>query len=1070
MGSFLGRGGQKVVNLVGHRSASRRRGSSTTMSQITRERMNAQVGPDRPGDVVVMLRRNTTKQKQAGIIGKLLRSRLTVKVRSIRTALMVANEGWEGRKVGCVCCPCACCKAHPARSACAALINILPACLRVSGVATSDIDYVIFVSASNERMAEEHLVRETKNWLNSEGSGDSGGFAAMAKMFADSSASKDQAERHNWMPAERSALLFNAVSEAGLKASDDPSDAIAQIFTLHDTEIVNTIMDAMALNRMGYKCKICCRHLYRRLCDLLRCDLRRACPCFCCFRIGPVGRLRNESDYVDAKALEMMGVSVEGRARSTSGADAAFYHRKSRRGLMVVDSSSDGGGGGGSHARRKLTHQSSRVMARGADDVRDAREENHASETYFDNGAVLYGNACKCCCGPLLRCKRAVITRLRNAVIGSVIVPKMRYVTWSNLQHSGLYHIPRHDHYIHELRSSYGDEVAWFFAFNQHFLDSLLFPAVLGLVVVIVMALYTSVSPPEHHCSGSWWSDAAYEFMWENNIQPGIRQMIEGARAAGNASSLPKHDLPENIAANADLRELARSYVPTPTDEEHKDCICLVCKQMQVIFILLVTLFWGPYFIASWRNRAHELRYRWNIAHKDSRMGSERNPDFRGTAVIEDPVTGEHVPIYPAWKRTVVTILRLAFVFFFFFLWIWIASFVVLLFIMLRAHYDSPAWDMLSMLKDIIHAISIAALGTLLFKGIVGLIIRMENIVELDVKERRETATNIFLDYWNFLVMLLLLALCYFPVARSGLLAHMTTMNKTVVNDYYVSFYGQYPDPENIVAARFRKEQFAGIMVGVVLVSRIFVTLFGTILPLMVQKRRRQMICKSIMSSITRSRQQWKKINEENRERFQKFKKFQKAVETKVSDRMKRGLSKRGMTTTASTNSVGSVDGGAEAPAGAPVESKAAEGKPALLGSASIMEPKSLRGVLRLQKMVRTLRAKRQAAFRRLSLKSADGLVEEGAQDEFNAYGFYNDICVQFGVLLIFSVTAPWTAFVMLLLNVFDLRWRLITLLYGFRAPKPRRTRSVGTWRPTLTYIYFAALVIMPVMVLYTGV
>ena len=74
--------------------------------------------------------------------------------------------------------------------------------------------------------------------------------------------------------------------------------------------------------------------------------------------------------------------------------------------------------------------------------------------------------------------------------------------------------------------------------------------------------------------------------------------------------------------------------------------------------------------------------------------------------------------------------------------------------------------------KDIGHAITIAALGNLIFKGIVGAIVSCENIQNRKNKDALETTTNIAVDFWNFLILLMLMAFVFFPMKNSGLLQH----------------------------------------------------------------------------------------------------------------------------------------------------------------------------------------------------------------------------------------------------------------------------------------------------------
>ena len=47
--------------------------------------------------------------------------------------------------------------------------------------------------------------------------------------------------------------------------------------------------------------------------------------------------------------------------------------------------------------------------------------------------------------------------------------------------------------FVHEIRTSYGEEIAWVFAFNRHFLLHLIFPALLGLLITVIEIIYMLV-------------------------------------------------------------------------------------------------------------------------------------------------------------------------------------------------------------------------------------------------------------------------------------------------------------------------------------------------------------------------------------------------------------------------------------------------------------------------------------------------------------------------------------------------------------------------------------------------
>ena len=52
--------------------------------------------------------------------------------------------------------------------------------------------------------------------------------------------------------------------------------------------------------------------------------------------------------------------------------------------------------------------------------------------------------------------------------------------------------------FLHEIRVQYGEEIAWYFAFNSHFLQSLWIPAIFGFITqLLIQVLHYTVNDPE---------------------------------------------------------------------------------------------------------------------------------------------------------------------------------------------------------------------------------------------------------------------------------------------------------------------------------------------------------------------------------------------------------------------------------------------------------------------------------------------------------------------------------------------------------------------------------------------
>lgn len=134
-----------------------------------------------------------------------------------------------------------------------------------------------------------------------------------------------------------------------------------------------------------------------------------------------------------------------------------------------------------------------------------------------------------------------------------------------------------------------------------------------------------------------------------------------------------------------------------------------------------------------------------------------------------------------------------------------------------------------------------------------------------------------------------------------------------------------------------------------------------------------------------------------------------------------------------------------------------AEEKHELLG-AFVRNPIALRSVLKLQALVRSLRARKAAVFKRAALKTADSIVEEGSQDPLSPFGLYMDLTMQIGILTTFTAASPWAAFIMLLLNMFDLRMRMVAVF--FQLPTAATTQS--PWHRYLVWSFHGCFLRFP--------
>jgi hypothetical protein len=678
-------------------------------------------------------------------------------------------------------------------------VDLLPDCLVVHGVQSSKIDKCIFVSATSERMTDEFIAGEAEQWL-AAGAHSGVGKAAATESLADHAASLRKTPKTNWMPSRRTQLLMNSILSprekggAGLEPSGDGSNPVAMVFSLHDVNFAHSMMEAVMerprflsctkmflyLSRCGRR--VC--HRRRRHTNKIRPapggagkagkageggeggalnggtndgegdeeeggDTARSSRVESCetevfetmaYKQGLSERGDGAVDMLEAMEGGDLLVNVIGGVQGLAGKighgieagiAAATVPSPQEKATLASDHSRGGvieskagaaasGGAAGTVAWDKIATPPAKAHRRSGEmpgSPPDGTRVVSASERYYRSQGLMF-----------LSCRRFYEV-FRKAVLGGVTIHKMRYETKAHLQTHGWKGISPDEYFVHELRTNYGEEVAWFFAFNRHFLRHLIFPAVIGMLAVLVEGIYRS-NPAwcDEDCSvvdGGWF------------------------------------------------------LAPGPSGA------CDFCLQVRVIYIFIVVIGWAPYFIATWTAKEHVYRYRWGI--EDNFIeADEPNPDYKWEREIKDPITDEVVRVYPAWKRSCVRVFRMIIIVGFYLAWLYVGVVFTLFFVLLRVNFDAPAWDVILIGKDAVHGISMAALGTLVFKGITSLIINLENHPMRGTKNARSENTFFALDWWNTHVILLLLALVFQPLRQSGLLAYLLCTPYTGLNEAYV--------------------------------------------------------------------------------------------------------------------------------------------------------------------------------------------------------------------------------------------------------------------------------------------
>ena len=223
-------------------------------------------------------------------------------------------------------------------------------------------------------------------------------------------------------------------------------------------------------------------------------------------------------------------------------------------------------------------------------------------------------------------------------------------------------------------------------------------------------------------------------------------------------------------------------------------------------------------------------------------------------------------------------------------------------FCLLRTLYDMPLWFLFNTIKDIVHGIFILGLGNAIFHGLIALFVQLENYRTFPEMWRAQTTAFFAVDFWNWGVGLFLLAFVFQPIQRSGWLTlymlregtpgHAFTLSMINNTARYENNFHHHPftSQELFVACgnqslwefegtrslltdfgvngssfgtlcadvhdRLQEEKLHNVMIGPVLVARIFIFLFQSLLPVCLQRRRRERMGQAI-SQRARETRDW---------------------------------------------------------------------------------------------------------------------------------------------------------------------------------------------------------------------
>ena len=204
------------------------------------------------------------------------------------------------------------------------------------------------------------------------------------------------------------------------------------------------------------------------------------------------------------------------------------------------------------------------------------------------------------------------------------------------------------------------------------------------------------------------------------------------------------------------------------------------------------------------------------------------------------------------------------------------------------------------------------------------------------------------------------------------------------------------------------REELRWVMIGPVIVARIFLTLFGTVLPYCLQHRRREEVKESIM------RRKRRVTN----------------ITSKISRRL--SISKTVTRSTGGDKSLAKILPGAS--------------------------PREERLISKVQALFRASRARKAVLTKRRALENIDDMLEEAGLEPHETFMAYNDLTIQYGMLVFFCSVATWIPFMMLLFNCIECRLRGYQVAFTSRPPLPRKAKDIGPWMKCLRLVSYSGI------------
>ncbi|XP_038674776.1 anoctamin-7-like isoform X2 [Scyliorhinus canicula] len=209
-----------------------------------------------------------------------------------------------------------------------------------------------------------------------------------------------------------------------------------------------------------------------------------------------------------------------------------------------------------------------------------------------------------------------------------------------------------------KIRNYFGEKIALYFAVMETLLISLIIPVLLG-VGVFAYGLYCSISC--YNASNNlddFLRGYNYDELCQSSTKIGevVNQAVNRIRGVCN-----------NIAGRKII--IAKALNTTCTSKTWKDADFQISSDDLFTVIQssfdndatpwfgLVICLWGTIFVEMWKRVNAKLVYEWDVENFEN--DEPARPEFYGTNVKKDPVTGEIEPYYPGTVRRTKMLLSL---------------------------------------------------------------------------------------------------------------------------------------------------------------------------------------------------------------------------------------------------------------------------------------------------------------------------------------------------------------------------------------------------------------------------